>query len=94
MELHKEIIREVGASWEEANKVLIMLHGRGASAEDILSLRQYLKTDNARMLAPQATGHTANKYIFSVFRKERVWPWNLPPGTHSATGELWHLPAD
>ncbi len=38
-----------------AKKALIMLHGRGASAEDILGLAGYLKLDRYALLAPQAS---------------------------------------
>jgi len=54
-----------GTPLEEAQKVLLMLHGRGASAQDILSLTQYLKdaTDFA-FVAPQATQNTWYPYSF------------------------------
>jgi phospholipase/carboxylesterase len=74
MELHKEEIRENGASWEEAKKILIMLHGRGASAEDINSLQQYLQIENTRILAPQATNHTWYPYGFMMpIRQNEPW---------------------
>lgn len=41
-----------------AKKVLIMLHGRGATAEDILAIADYLDTDGFAFLAPQAKGNT------------------------------------
>lgn len=45
--------------------MLIMLHGRGASAEDILSLSSYFKLDNDfAIIAPQATNHTWYPYSF------------------------------
>lgn len=37
---------------------MIMLHGRGASAEDILSLAPPLRTSDVAFLAPQAAGGT------------------------------------
>ncbi len=74
MELHKEIIREAGVSWDAAKKVLIMLHGRGASAEDILSLKQYLNVADTRILAPQATNHTWYPYGFMMpIRQNEPW---------------------
>ncbi|MBO9699574.1 MAG: dienelactone hydrolase family protein [Sporocytophaga sp.] len=54
-----------GKKLEEAGKVLIMLHGRGASAEDILSLSSYFKlNDDFAIIAPQATNHTWYPYSF------------------------------
>lgn len=74
MEYHKEVIRETGVSWEEAKKVLIMIHGRGASAEDILSLKQYLNVEDTRILAPQATNHTWYPYSFMMPLNQNE-PW-------------------
>src|SRR5260370_23213707 len=37
---------------------MIMIHGRGASAEDILELAAELKQPGFVFLAPQASGHT------------------------------------
>lgn len=43
-----------GKSLSEADKVLIMIHGRGGSAEDILSLADHLTVKNFAVIAPQA----------------------------------------
>lgn len=48
----------------EASKVLIMIHGRGGSAEDILSLAIYLHVKDFALLAPQATDNTWYPYSF------------------------------
>lgn len=53
-----------GRPREAASRALIMLHGRGASAEDILSLAAYLHTDEFALLAPQATNHTWYPFSF------------------------------
>lgn len=42
----------------EAKKALLLLHGRGGSAQDILSLTNYLQVADYALLAPQATGNT------------------------------------
>ena len=42
----------------------IFIHGRGASAEDILGLAPELGTDDVAYLAPQAAGHTWYPYSF------------------------------
>jgi len=40
--VHKKEIVTAGKELSETTKVLIMLHGRGGSAEDILSLSSHL----------------------------------------------------
>lgn len=53
-----------GAEISRDRKALILLHGRGGSAADILSLAQYLKTGDCALIAPQATGNTWYPYSF------------------------------
>lgn len=53
---------------------MIMLHGRGASAENILGLAPALNLDGFALLAPQATNHTWYPYSFMV-PPERNEPW-------------------
>ena len=48
----------------KAGKVLIMVHGRGASAEDILSLSEHLSLNDFTLIAPQAKDHTWYPYSF------------------------------
>lgn len=43
---------------------MIMVHGRGASADDMLSLAAELGTTDVAFLAPQAAGHTWYPYSF------------------------------
>ena len=47
-----------GPAPAEARLVAIMIHGRGASAEDILTLTQELRPKDVAYLAPQAAFHT------------------------------------
>src|SRR5690606_21447120 len=47
-----------------AEKALIMLHGRGGSAEDILSLADYLAVKDFALIAPRASNHTWYPYSF------------------------------
>jgi phospholipase/carboxylesterase len=53
---------------------VILLHGRGASADSILSLGGYLNVDGYALLAPQATNHTwyPNSFLAPVVNNE---PW-------------------
>ncbi|MCC6316713.1 MAG: dienelactone hydrolase family protein [Gemmatimonadaceae bacterium] len=47
-----------------AARAVIMVHGRGASAQDILTLAAPLGLDDALLLAPQANGHTWYPFSF------------------------------
>jgi predicted esterase len=53
-----------GAPLDAAHAAVVLLHGRGGSPEDILSLTQFLPTENAVYLAPQARGNTWYPYSF------------------------------
>lgn len=61
---HQKNIIEAGKPLQEANKALILLHGRGARAQDILSLKEYLPVDDFYIAAPQATNFTWYPYSF------------------------------
>lgn len=62
--MHQKKISTAGKKLEEADKVLLMLHGRGGSATDILSLSAHLQVNDFALLAPQATGNTWYPYSF------------------------------
>lgn len=62
--MHQKKILSAGKELTKDSKVLIMLHGRGGSAEDILSLASHLAVDDFSLLAPQATNHTWYPYSF------------------------------
>ena len=47
-----------GAPLAQASLAVVLLHGRGASAADILSLAAAFDLPTAAFLAPQAAGHT------------------------------------
>jgi len=53
-----------GKKPEQAQKALIMVHGRGGSAADILSLAQHLDVKDYALLAPQAPQHSWYPYSF------------------------------
>lgn len=48
----------------EAGRVMIMVHGRGSSARDILSLSTYLGENDFAYVAPEATNNTWYPYSF------------------------------
>lgn len=64
--MHKKEYITVGKDLKTASKVLIMVHGRGGSAEDILSLADHLNVNDFALLAPQATNNTWYPYSFLV----------------------------
>jgi phospholipase/carboxylesterase len=64
--MHKKNIIAAGKKLTDAKKVLIMIHGRGGSAEDILSLSSHLNVKDYALLAPQATNNTWYPYSFMV----------------------------
>jgi phospholipase/carboxylesterase len=72
--MHQKHVLLKGRKLSEAEKVLVMLHGRGANAEDILSLANYLNVAQFTLLAPQATGNTwyPNSFLAPPFTNE---PW-------------------
>ncbi|MDB5231280.1 MAG: phospholipase [Chitinophagaceae bacterium] len=56
--MHKKNIVTAGKELSATGKVLIMLHGRGGSAEDILSLASHLDVKDFSLFALQATNNT------------------------------------
>jgi phospholipase/carboxylesterase len=72
--MHKKEIITSGKKLTGAKKALIMLHGRGASAEDILRLTSYLNVEEFAILAPQATNNTWYPYSFLTPRDQNE-PW-------------------
>lgn len=63
-----------GKDVTDAAKALIMIHGRGGSAEDILSLSGYLNVNEFALLAPQANGHSWYPYSFMAPPSQNE-PW-------------------
>ena len=51
-------ILQAGASVRDAKLAVVLLHGRGGSAEDILGLASAFDFKDVAYFAPQATGHT------------------------------------
>ena len=51
-------IKKKGLPLDEAKKAIILIHGRGATAESILSLVPHLHLTDYAILAPQANGNS------------------------------------
>jgi predicted esterase len=76
-----------GAPIASARRVAIFMHGRGASAEDILGLAPELGADDIAYLAPQAAGHSWYPYSFLSPIEQNE------PGLTSALGVIAKLVA-
>ncbi|GAB3233184.1 dienelactone hydrolase family protein [Algoriphagus aestuariicola] len=57
-------VRRSGLPLEQAKKAIIVIHGRGATAESILSLSSHLNLTDYAILAPQANGNSWYPYGF------------------------------
>jgi len=77
----------MGPKPEEARLALICVHGRGASAEDILGLAQELRLDDVAYLAPQASSQTWYPYSFLTPMEKNE------PGITSGLGVIERLVA-
>jgi phospholipase/carboxylesterase len=86
--MHKKDIKTFGPAVSNATNVLILLHGRGASADDILGLAHYLAVKDFAVLAPQATNYTWYPYSFLAP------PTQNEPWLSSALGLLNELVID
>jgi phospholipase/carboxylesterase len=62
--MHQKNIIAAGKELNAESKVLILLHGRGSSAESMLSFSSHLEVNNFSLLAPQATNKTWYPYSF------------------------------
>ncbi len=67
-------LHHAGAAVAAARVVAIVLHGRGATADGILSLAHELTAADVAYLAPQAAGHAWYPYSF-LSPLERNEPW-------------------
>ena len=57
-------VRLAGDPLAEASAAMLMLHGRGADASDILSVANVLNAPGVAFVAPEAAGHTWYPYSF------------------------------
>jgi phospholipase/carboxylesterase len=85
--LHKINLVTTGKTLKEASKVLIMLHGRGGSAESIISFASHLHVKDFALLAPQATNNTWYPYSFMAPPAQNE-PWLT--SALSLLKEIWN----
>lgn len=71
---HGQAIRVRGKPLNQAQAALLLVHGRGATAEDILSLAAELNQPEFAYLAPQAASNTwyPNRFLVPLAENE---PW-------------------
>jgi len=67
-------VRTLGAPLAQAAAAIVLLHGRGASAEDILGLAGEMYDERVAYLAPQAADHRWYPYSFMAPIAENE-PW-------------------
>ena len=69
-----QLIRSAGEPLEHARAAMLLMHGRGAQAEDILSLAAQFSLPGFSYLAPQAVGNTwyPNRFLDPLATNE---PW-------------------
>lgn len=72
--MHKRELVMGGAPLADAEKLLIMLHGRGSTAQNILRVADGLNVQDFALIAPQATNNTWYPYSFLVPQKQNQ-PW-------------------
>ena len=70
MYTHEKQFIQAGKPAEQASKAVVLLHGRGSTAQGILSLQHHLHLEDVLLLAPQATNNTWYPYSFLAPAKD------------------------
>src|SRR5690606_460785 len=83
--MHTKNIITAGPDLANAKKAMILLHGRGGNAEDILGLANSFPLKDVALFAPQATHNTWYPYSFLAP------PAQNEPGLTSALGVISEL---
>ena len=72
--LHEKNIKYSGTPVEQAKKALILIHGRGGTAEEILPIASELKIEDCAIVAPQAYNNSWYPLSF-LAPEEQNQPW-------------------
>lgn len=89
--MHVKKVITAGTPLGQSKGVVIMLHGRGATAEDILTLSDHLNVDGYTLLAPQATNYTWYPYSFMApVSQNEPWLTSALENLTSIVGEINH----
>ena len=72
--MHVKKISTAGSEINDRSGVLVMIHGRGGSAEDIISISTYLEVKDFAILAPESTNNSwyHESFMAPVSKNE---PW-------------------
>jgi phospholipase/carboxylesterase len=86
---HIKQLLESGKTLAKAKKALILIHGRGASSSDILSLKDDLSVDDFYVVAPQAINNTWYPYSFlAPIEENEPWLSSAVKLIHSITEDI------
>lgn len=87
--MHTRELKTAGSSVNEADNVLVMLHGRGSNAQNILRVADLLHVEDFALLAPQATNNTWYPYSFlAPTHQNEPWLTSALEWLDSLTEEL------
>jgi phospholipase/carboxylesterase len=87
--MHKRNILSAGTRIEQAEKLMIFIHGRGGDAQGIIEIASVLHVDGYALLAPQATGNTWYPYSFlSPVNKNEPWLSSAIQTVHELIDEV------
>ncbi len=81
-----------GRPLDEAEKVMVLVHGRGSSARDIISLADHINDQNFAFVAPQATD--SSWYPYSFLRPTEENEPHLSSALHVLAGWRARLQSD
>ncbi|GHA36620.1 phospholipase/carboxylesterase [Salinimicrobium marinum] len=74
MEMHQKELVTAGTPIEQAEKALIMIHGRGGTAEDILAVADHFNVDGFALVAPKAYNNSWYPLSFMA-PEDQNQPW-------------------
>jgi phospholipase/carboxylesterase len=74
MEMHQNELVTAGTPIEKAEKALIMIHGRGGTAEDILTVADHFNVDGFALVAPKAYNNSWYPLSFMA-PEDQNQPW-------------------
>lgn len=74
MNMHVKKLINAGTPLDQAKKALIMIHGRGGTAEDIIEVSKYLNVPDFAVVAPQAYNNSWYPLSFMAPPKQNE-PW-------------------
>ncbi|MEH6304009.1 dienelactone hydrolase family protein [Olivibacter sp. CPCC 100613] len=70
MYTHDKQFIKAGKPFNETDKAIVLIHGRGGHAEDMISLGRFLKLGNMAIYAPQATNNSWYPYSFMASEQD------------------------